>query len=235
MEKVAPALEVPAVAAEQGTAGSEEEEAATEAATAKTVEGKVDANEVVTASVGGESGQANGADGQAQNAAATKIQARARGARDRQRLLTIKDDSTAGAAATAKQEETAAAEEQDTGVGTGKAAAASASAPAELAGEAAIWQQMTDEASGKPYWSLTRCVLPDDRARLRPPSASASPRPCPACRQHVTGAMRAQQVQRKDRPVLMDPTRGRGERGCGENGACAGGAGGGGGAGHGDQ
>ena len=81
MEKVAPALEEPAVAAEQGTAGSEEEEAATEAATAKTVEGKVDANEVVTASGGGESGQANGADGQAQNAAATKIQARARGAR----------------------------------------------------------------------------------------------------------------------------------------------------------
>ena len=72
-----------------------------------------------------------------------------------------------------------------------EAAAASASAPAELAGEAAIWQQMTDEASGKPYWSLTRCVLPDDRA---PPSAAASPRPCPACRQHVTGAMRAQQV-----------------------------------------
>ena len=84
----------------------------------------------------------------------------------------------------------AAAEEQGTATSE-EAAAASASAPAELAGEAAIWQQMTDEASGKPYWSLTRCVLPDDRA---PPSAAASPRPCPACRQHVTGAMRAQQV-----------------------------------------
>ena len=91
--------------------------------------------------------------------------------------------------------EEVAAAEQGTGgeAGSEVAAAASASAPAELAGEAAIWQQMTDEASGKPYWSLTRCVLPDDRARLRPPSASASPRPCPACRQHVTGAMRAQQ------------------------------------------
>ena len=57
------------------------------------------------------------------------------------------------------------------------AAAASASAPAELAGKAAIWQQMTDEASGKPYWSLTRCVLPDDRALLLPlpPHALALP------------------------------------------------------------
>ena len=61
------------------------------------------------------------------------------------------------------------------------AAAASASAPAELAGEAAIWQQMTDEASGKPYWSLTRCVLPDERARFplpllpQPPHARAPP------------------------------------------------------------
>ena len=188
MEKVAPALEVPAAAAEQGMAGSEEEEAATEAAAAKKVEGKVDANEVVTASVGGESGQANDADGQAQNAAATKIQARARGARDRQRLLTIKDDSTAGAAATAKQEEAAAAEEQVTGVGTGKAAAASASVPAELAGEAAIWQQMTDEASGKPYWSLTRCVLPDDRARLAPFSCRRLPASYPTRRAHGLAA-----------------------------------------------
>jgi hypothetical protein len=89
--------------------------------------------------------------------------------------------------------EVPAAAEQGTATSE-EAAAASASAPAELAGKAAIWQQMTDEASGKPYWSLTRCVLPDDRARLRPLSASASPRPCPACRQHVTGAMRAQQV-----------------------------------------
>ena len=91
-------------------------------------------------------------------------------------------------------EEAAAAQIAGAEECSAEAAAASASAPAELAGEAAIWQQMTDEASGKPYWSLTRCVLPDDRARLRPPSASASPRPCPACRQHVTGAMRAQQV-----------------------------------------
>ena len=63
--------------------------------------------------------------------------------------------------------------EQGTGAGaeagSGEAAAASASAPAELAGEAAIWQQMTDQASGKPYWSLTRCVLPDDRARVPSP------------------------------------------------------------------
>jgi len=39
----------------------------------------------------------------------------------------------------------AAAEEQGTATSE-EAAAASASAPAELAGEAAIWQQMTDEA-----------------------------------------------------------------------------------------
>ena len=90
--------------------------------------------------------------------------------------------------------EEVAAAEQGTGgeAGSEVAAAASASAPAELAGEAAIWQQMTDEASGKPYWSLTRCVLPDDRehiykrthsercvlpddrARLPPPPAAAS-------------------------------------------------------------
>ena len=79
--------------------------------------------------------------------------------------------------------EEVAAAEQGTGgeAGSEVAAAASASAPAELAGEAAIWQQMTDEASGKPYWSLTRCVLPDERARFplpllpQPPHARAPP------------------------------------------------------------
>ena len=40
---------------------------------------------------------AHGADGQAQDAAATKIQARARGARDRKRVQAIKDSNTAGA------------------------------------------------------------------------------------------------------------------------------------------
>jgi len=50
-------------------------------------------------------------------------------------------------------------------------------APSELAGEAAIWQQMTDESSGKPCWSLTSCVLPYDRAPLlpMPPRALAPP------------------------------------------------------------
>ena len=49
--------------------------------------------------------------------------------------------------------------------------------PAAAPAPAAIWQQMTDEASGKPYWSLTRCVLPDDRALLLPlpPHALALP------------------------------------------------------------
>ena len=43
------------------------------------------------------------------------------------------------------------------------------------------WQQMTDEASGKPYWSLTRCVLPYEPARFplpllpQPPHARAPP------------------------------------------------------------
>jgi hypothetical protein len=55
--------------------------------------------------------------------------------------------------------------------------------PAAAPAPAAIWQQMTDEASGNPYWSLTRCVL-DDRARLPLPSTAASPRPCPARRVH---------------------------------------------------
>jgi hypothetical protein len=115
--------------------------------------------------------------------------------------------------------ETPAAAEQGTGgeVGSEVAAAASASASAELAGEAAIWQQMMDEASGKPYWSLTRCVLPDERARV--PSRFCRfflvPLPRPprtrlrlSCLQHVTGAVRTQQVQRKDRRVLLDPARG---------------------------
>lgn len=55
---------------------------------------------------------------------------------------------------------------------------------------AAVWQQMTDPSSGNPYWSLTH------------PLAAASPRLCPARReqsilahrQHVTGAVRVQQV-----------------------------------------
>ena len=77
--------------------------------------------------------------------------------------------------------EVPAAEEEQGTATSEEAAAASASAPAELAGEAAIWQQMTDEASGKPYWSLTRCVLPDERARFplpllpQPPHARAPP------------------------------------------------------------
>jgi hypothetical protein len=73
--------------------------------------------------------------------------------------------------------ETAAAE-QGTGAeaGSEEAAAASASAPAEPAGEAAIWQQMTDEASGRPYWSLTRCVLLDERARVPLPLLPLPPR-----------------------------------------------------------
>jgi hypothetical protein len=98
-----------------------------------------------------------------------------------------------------------AAAEQGTGAeaGSEEAAAASASAPAELAGDAAIWQQMTDEASGRPYWSRTRCVLPDERARVPLPLLPLLPKPVPrtpctrsspACRQHVTGALCAQQV-----------------------------------------
>jgi hypothetical protein len=42
-------------------------------------------------------GHSHGADGQARDAAATKIQARARGARDRQRVQAIKDENIAGA------------------------------------------------------------------------------------------------------------------------------------------
>ena len=86
--------------------------------------------------------------------------------------------------------EEVAAAEQGTGgeAGSEVAAAASASAPAELAGEAAIWQQMTDEASGKPYWSLTRCVLPDDRARLAPFSCRRLPASYPTRRAHGLAA-----------------------------------------------
>jgi hypothetical protein len=89
------------------------------------------------------------------------------------------------------------------------------------------WQQMTDEASGKPYWSLTRCVLSDDRARLPRHSCRCLPAPVPrpprtrssfACRQHVTRAVRVQQAQRKDRPVFMDPTRSSAQPNCGRRG-----------------
>ena len=195
-----------------------EEEAAAEAAAAKKAEEEVEARGVVTASVGGASGQEHGADGQAQNAAATKIQARARGARDRQRVQTIKNEKTSGAAGASKKTEEAAAakDEQVTGAGSEEAAAASASAPVELAGEAAIWQQMTDEASGKPYWSLTRCVLPDERARvplpllplppraLAPPATytveSRVPAACDRCLVRATGIMQRQASPPGPRP-----------------------------------
>jgi len=85
-------------------------------------------------------------------------------------------------------EEAAAAQIAGAEECSAEAAAASASAPAELAGEAAIWQQMTDEASGKPYWSLTRCVLPDDRARLAPFSCRRLPAFYPTRRAHGLAA-----------------------------------------------
>jgi hypothetical protein len=88
-----------------------------------------------------------------------------------------------------------AAAEQGTGAeaGSEEAAAASASAPVEPAGDAAVWQQMTDEASGKPYWSLTRCVLLDEGVRLFPRFCCCLSASVPR-RQHVTGALCAQQV-----------------------------------------
>jgi hypothetical protein len=88
-----------------------------------------------------------------------------------------------------------AAAEQGTGAeaGSEEAAAASASAPVEPAGDAAVWQEMTDEASGKPYWSLTRCVLLDEGVRLFPRFCCCLSASVPR-RQHVTGALCAQQV-----------------------------------------
>jgi len=81
------------------------------------------------------------------------------------------------------------ASESSTDAGT-PAVTPAAGPPAKPSSTA--WQQTTDPASGKPYWSLTRCVLPDDRehiykrthsercvlpddrARLPPPPAAAS-------------------------------------------------------------
>jgi hypothetical protein len=99
-----------------------------------------------------------------------------------------------------------AAAEQGTGAeaGSEEAAAASASAPVEPAGDAAVWQQMTDEASGKPYWSLTRCVLLDERVPLPllplPPRARAPPAACDRGLARATGIMQRQASPPGPRP-----------------------------------